>query len=223
MKIILLLMCAPILSFGGDQLVFEGDSFTDPTYHSGPPDYVTHYPALMIAALSPTPATTNFAHLGNTLTDLNSRAASVDALYSVSYAHNTLSVLIGQNDLNSESAATFVPLLKTYCLARKTTGWRILLWTLVQEGGGGAAIRTAANALMRADPSFYDALVPIDTDPNMGCYNCNTNPTYFYDGIHPSAAGQVIYSNYGMAAYRVLLGQPARTISGNVTISGAVQ
>jgi lysophospholipase L1-like esterase len=83
--------------------------------------------------------------------------------------------------------------LKAYCLAQRAAGWNkiAVLTILPQTTSGFNAFRDAANALIVADTSFYDAIVRLDQDSVLGCDACAANTTYYNtDGIHPTTAGE---------------------------------
>jgi lysophospholipase L1-like esterase len=162
-------------------VVFEGDSITS-SYG---------YPQLETAALARQGRVV--ATVGATTTAWNARATQVDALFNPARRRNVLS-LLGANDIaNGSDAPTYVAALKSYCLARKAAGWTIVLKTVLPRTTGGFnAVRNAANALIIADPSFYDFLVRLDLDTTIGQDSDAANLTYYVDGVHPTAAGAAI-------------------------------
>jgi lysophospholipase L1-like esterase len=184
-------------------LAFEGDSITDPADNvNGASKY--YYTAF--TSLSPVVQGRNFAITGSTVADLTSRASSVDAVYKASRTKNVEVVLIGANDLLGGAAATFVANLKTYCLARKATGWQVVVLTVTPRTNSGFnATRNAANTLIRADPSFYDALADVAADVDVGCDACASNTTFYSDGTHPTPAGHAKIAPYVISALQSLL------------------
>jgi len=173
-------------------IAWEGDSIVATTSPIG-------YP-IVTSTLSPIKQGRTFAVSGSTMTDLNSRAASVDATY-VSGAKNILFVGDGRNDMSTGLATTFVADLKAYCLARKAVGWKVVVATVLPSTLlGFNTKRNAANVLIVADTSFYDALARFDLDATMGPDAAASNTTYYSDGTHPTAAGHVILAPIAKAA-----------------------
>lgn len=149
----------------------------------------------------------DFATSGAGIATLSSRAATVDAAYDAGKTNNVLFVLIGANNLASGDPAAFVASLKTYCQARQAVGWKVVLATVLpQTISGFNTNRNTANALIVADPTFYDGLARFDLDATMGCDACASNLTYYSDGKHPTAAGQALLALIANAAiYAVLM------------------
>ena len=133
------------------------------------------------------------------------RAPLVDAVYSSSRL-NIESILIGANGLTGADPVTWVASLKSYCQARQTVGWKVVLLTVLpQIAPGFNAHRNTANALIRADNSFYDALADIASDPTIGPDAAASDTTYYYDGEHLTALGDSIVAPYVTAAIQTLL------------------
>lgn len=165
------------------------------------------YPAKAMALFGQYLPTRNFATSGAGIATLSGRAATVDAAYSAGRVSNVLFVLIGANNLASGDPAAFVASLKTYCQARQAVGWKVVLATVLpQTISGFNTNRNTANALIVADPTFYDGLARFDLDATMGCDACASNLTYYSDGKHPTAAGQALLALIANAAiYAVLM------------------
>jgi hypothetical protein len=75
----------------------------------------------------------------------------------------------------------------------RAAGWNkiVVLTMLPQTTSGFNTFRDAANALIVADTSFYDAIVRLDQDATIGCDACAANTTYYWtDGIHLITAGE---------------------------------
>jgi len=186
--------------------VAEGDSITDfqnLLYQS--------YFFLTVKGVALTIQGRDFALSGSKITGTTSslltRAASVDVQYNANRRSNVLTVLIGANDLDGIlTPAGFVVNLKSYCLARKAVGWKVVVGMIPPQKNPGSANpnfiadRNAANTLILADPSFYDAVARLDTDPDIGCDTCGNNTTYYPDGVHPSAAGAPKFVPYFITA-----------------------
>jgi hypothetical protein len=169
-------------------IAFEGDSISSVDVGTPP------YPTLEMRALLRQGRI--FAISGSKVSDMNNRAATIDALYKASRRRNILSILIGRNDLDADAPATFVANLKAYCLARRATGWKIVLKTILPSTESGFnALRNTANALIVADTSFYDHLVRLDQDTTIGQDSDASNLTYYSDGTHPTNAGCAIIAS----------------------------
>jgi lysophospholipase L1-like esterase len=175
-----------------DSLLAEGDSITTN-------DIATSYASLFHAAY-PSINYHNTAVSASTLTNLTSRAATDDALI-VPGGLNVMSVLVGANDLNSSSAATFLSNLATYLDARRSAGWLVVLCTVLPRNEAGSAgfeaKRQASNPTMRTWPGVHcDAIVDFDTT-TMGLYASCLDSTLYGDGLHPTALGQsIMYPAY---------------------------
>lgn len=121
---------------------------------------------------------------GATLVTLNGRIPTID-----STKKNVITVLIGANDLQSLSAASFVADLKTYCQTLQGMGWKVVLLTVTPAGPpfrtlAFNSIRDDANTLIRADPSFYDALADVAANPTIGVDSAYMNTSLYPDGLH---------------------------------------
>jgi lysophospholipase L1-like esterase len=181
-------------------LVFEGDSITDPTQGVLA---ASKYYWVAQSAIAPFVQGANFAVSGSGIANMNTRAPMVDSFFKTPHSVNVEFILIGANDAQDAGAAQFVANLKAYCLARKaaTPGLKIVVATLLpQVTAGFNAVRDAANALIKADPSFWDAIADFAADPTMGCDSCAANTTYFIDGEHPTPTGHAVLGPIARAA-----------------------
>lgn len=182
-------------------IAFEGDSITAELSAD-----TVKYPYAAVQSINAHLAYLNFAVSGSTLTDLNNRATMVDAAYTPSKTC-VLSVLIGANDLfASGDTNAFVAGLKTYCNARKSAGWKVVVCTIISDCSANVNTRRApVNGAIRADNSFYDALADFGGDAIMGADATCSNTTYFSDGVHPTAAGYTILAPLSSASISSLL------------------
>lgn len=171
-----------------DLVCFEGDSITAGT------SLRQQYPYLALNGLNPVRNGRNFAVAGSTLSDLNSRAAGVDALYDPSRRRNILFVLEGKNDLLGLGAATWESTFQAYCQARRAAGWKVIVATLLPSTDVGFnAARNPANTWLRANwGDFADALCDFAADPTMGPEAAAGNDSLYSDGTHPTAAGEAL-------------------------------
>lgn len=134
-----------------------------------------------------------FAVTGSTMTEVNARAALVDAAVDAATT-SVLTLLIGANDFSAgTTAADLLAAIKTYCLARKAAipSRKIVVMTLLPNTRVGFnAYRSAFNILVAADSSFYDALCDFASDPVMGPDAAASDNSLYGDEIHPTQLGQ---------------------------------
>lgn len=134
----------------------------------------------------------NYAVSGSGIPDLVTRSTGVKATYNPD-RRNAYFVLIGANDLgggeNPVTATNYFNGLKALCTDMKTNGWTVIVSTpLPGAAAGFNANRAIAINLMVNDTSFYDRLIRIDTNSVVGVDAAASDPTYYPDGQHPSAA-----------------------------------
>lgn len=189
-------------------IAIEGDSLTDPAAGvtssgaGGPLSNGWGY--IMMHNLSTPAQAQNFALSGSSMhttspigTSVQARAGQVDATYNVGRSKNIFVIFIGANDLNSGiTAAAFVNDLKTYCLARKATGWKVVVCTLLPQNLGNPAVnplRNAINALIAGDPSFYDVLADTGAESHIGPDAAASNTALYYDGEHMTSTAQAYF------------------------------
>ena len=184
-------------------LAFEGDSITDQNTAANPAYYWK-----VVTTISPkVPAAINNAISGSDLSTATSRAAALDALLDATRAHNILTVFFGANDMHGGgTAASFESALQTYCQARRAAGWKVVVATVLpQTTSGFNAKRNDANTWIRANWStFADGLADIAGDATMGPDAAASNATYYSDGLHPTAAGQLLMEPYFTAAVNAI-------------------
>ncbi len=191
-----------------NQVLFLGDSIMLGSHLPSPSTQAI--PVLVASAVPDIAAHYQNLAIGSTTADSDGgQGATADGLYSASYDVNLFVVLFGANDLaNGDSAATFEAHLKTYAQARLANGPKarvVILTTLDNSLISDHSQRTSANALTRADGTFWQALADIARDPVMGIDGAYNNGTYFLDGTHPNAAGNVLLEPYVSAAINTLI------------------
>jgi hypothetical protein len=182
-------------------LVFEGDSQTaggaatagvESSANASLAD--RNWPAKLqtqLASFADRIAHRNVAVGGSGFTDLNSRAAALDALISP-YSHNVLTVWCGTNEAYLNAATTSHNSLRTYCLARRAAGWEkiIVVTAMDRSDVSNETWRSAFNNLIRANYHLYsDGICDVAADPILGVTGAYTNTTYFNDGIHINPTG----------------------------------
>jgi lysophospholipase L1-like esterase len=183
-------------------ILFEGDSITFGATAQTP------YPAAAVDGLD-IYGWDNEAVSGSSLFHLNQRAAVDDAMV-LDRGLSVLFVFIGTNDLYPPSGLSpedFLDDLKTYVAARRAAGWdKIIVATLLSNlFAGYNTKRNAANVLIRADDTFYDALADFAADPVMGPDNAYSNATLFLDQIHPTTYGHTLLAPIARAAIESVL------------------
>lgn len=184
-----------------DFVLFEGDSITD-LRTAASPSYATQ----AMNSISPVHQWADTAVSGSAIADVASRASTDDAYLTPAKSNPILFVFDGANDLGTSDPSTFVASLKAYCLARRAAGWKIVLATVLpQTASGFNANRNTANALIRADTSFYDALADFAADPTMGPDAAAADTSLYVGGEHPTEAGQTILAPIAEQAIDSLL------------------
>ena len=146
----------------------------------------------------------NFAVSGSQISDLTNRAAYVDALYQSSRAKNILYVWIGTNDmaLGGLTPTQTYNALVTYCAARRTAGWKVIVRTMIPRAAYSDTNRLSFNSLVRAGwQTFADGLDDLGNDPILGQAGVQSNTSYYAtDQVHLTPAGYGIAAAYASAA-----------------------
>lgn len=153
-------------------------------------------------ATSTSASSANLAVGGSGISNLQSRLSNLAQYYKEDAGLDLLTVLVGTNDLaGGSSAAQIFADLKAYCQAVKAAKpWKIMLFTVPSRTDSTIETKRAAlNSLIVADNSFYDYIVRVDQNANIGCNGCYSNTTFFSDGVHMTVAGQAelgtLYAN----------------------------
>lgn len=168
-------------------VAFEGDSITR-GYIGGSVNLTQRWATLAAASAGATKYHV-YAVSGSKTDEVTGRAYAVDDAYSASRTKNNLVVLLGANDLQAVSAATFVANLKTYCLARIAAGWTVIVCTVLPSTiSGFNTKRNTANTAIRGDTSFYTSLIDFALDGTYGTDAAASDGSLYPDGLHPSAA-----------------------------------
>lgn len=165
-----------------------GDSITAGNHVGAGEDY----PSLVVAALPAIAANDhNVAEPSSVIND--SQGTTADGYYDGTKQVNLCCVMWGINDLaGGATAAAMVASLKAWCLNRRSTGWTVAVLTLLPCNSftNANSLREAANALIRADASFYDLLIDLgDTGTTMGNVSALSDASKYSDGVHPTYAG----------------------------------
>lgn len=132
--------------------------------------------------------------VGSSISPLTDTLLTTDAakLSAIKGSHSpaVLVALCGTNDLaNSRTSAQLLSDLQTYTAARKAEGWRVIVGTIAPRTkdtdgitawpAGKETQRTTFNTAIRADHSWADGFVDVDT----------IAPGLAADGIHWTSAG----------------------------------
>lgn len=184
-------------------MVFDGDSLT--TASSG------DYPSQLIASLPGTVVqvgvgkTFNVAVGGQTIaTMLTNAASNVDSKFEAG-KYNYVFILGGTNDVAAgDNATTVYNRIVSYCTARRSAGFRVVVSTLTHKGNPAQnTIIDSINTSIRANwATFADALADLDADSRL------QNPadtTYFQaDQLHYNTSGAAVVASIAKAALKGL-------------------
>lgn len=174
-------------------LVFDGDSIT-----VGYPAAVPASAAIRVGGYK-NPSMTNVAVPSKALgvsnsgieTMLSTGTSVVDPLFK-SGIKNILVIWGCSNDLalDSRTAAQCYADLQTYVSARHTTGWKVIVVTLLSRTGSADAPMQQFNELLLANSSFADALVTLPVGL-IGTHAYSNATLFSADGIHPTQLTQL--------------------------------
>jgi hypothetical protein len=179
-------------------LVCEGDSLTAPYDGLATQSYAYKYGA----NANPFAYTSVQAFSGNTIANLESRAATIDSMLPSDRTGRKfiLSVLIGANDLATATTGDFLADLASYCDDRRAAGWTVVVLTLLpQTTSGFNTKRNSVNTEIRlwttngstVPGQHADYICDLGADSTIGEDGEASNTTYYEaDGIHLKAAGQ---------------------------------
>lgn len=173
----------------------EGDSISSNT---------GAWPYLLTPNLSPAAFVGIGAIGGSTLATMAARASTLDAdLPTLGSRTAILTVLIGANDLHTYpgasdaiAAASYIAALASYCDARRASGWKVAVCTILPRTA--AAAHNARRAIVNADivanwvGVHCTSVIDFAANTNMGPDAAAANATYYSDGIHPTAAGYAV-------------------------------
>jgi|GEM_PF-6668968 len=183
---------APVNPPAGNTLLFHGDSITAGTNGSNFEQYVTTNTAYNKYALGFPGALVQF----NLTPDLSRYFGN---MVNPNNPLSTLVVFGGTNDVcqyNLTVASTFNA-LQQYIRKAKQTWQKVFVATMLDRANC-ATVKNQYNALIRNgwQASGADSLIDLASDPHLGCDGCNTNATYFADGIHPTDLGYQLIGAY---------------------------
>lgn len=188
------------------QFIFDGDSLTNGAI-SSPVDSMA-YPDQI--ALAGTYKTSNLGTSAQTITLMIADAATqVDPLRDTTMVKDVVIAWGGTNDMTnvpSNPTAAFNS-LKSYCQARKTAGFKVIVLTCLPRGAVAQfeTDRISFNSQIRADTSFYDAIADVGANATIGVAGSQTNATYYNaDQLHLTSAGYLIVAGLVQTAIGTL-------------------
>ncbi len=186
-------------------LIFDGDSLTLGT------DDNNSYPNQFLGLIA---GTSYFSYIygigGQTLAQMEADAAAqIDVLYQ-SGRKNVVFCWGGENDLITQTAATTITRLETYCSNRQAAGFQVIVFTLLPNGGDVPptyeADRQTVNTSIRANwENYADALCDVGGNEFIGDAGDEHDTTYFnVDEVHLNATGYGIVAALAKTAYDTL-------------------
>lgn len=207
---------------GSNRVVYLGDSIMAGNHLNSPT--TQGIPALVADAMPQLAGHASNLAIGSTHANEDGthtdggQGATADGLYSASLQLNVVVILFGANDIAAGYKSTqFEAALKAYALARRSRGFKVVILTTLPNSmittNGFDSQRTAANAATLADPSFWDAVADIASDPTMGNAANNRDTIYYSDGVHPTPLGNSYLTHYLTAALSLLFGAPTPLVA----------
>lgn len=173
-------------------IVFEGDSLTAGNGLTAQQTYPCQLSARNATDGRNGARWANLATTGNTIVDMLTQTATVDALYASDYSANYAVLLAGVNDIGgSDDAATIYANLATWISGRKAVGFTTVILTLPPVADTTKI--NAVNALLLAGKAGADLLVDMAGDARFQ----NVADTTYYQGdqIHPTATGAQVLAD----------------------------
>jgi lysophospholipase L1-like esterase len=205
------------------QIVCDGDSITAGDGLSAG----NKYPEQLQAILGNAWQVDNVGVSGQTLDNMQTTRTDVDSLYSGSNAYNVNVCFGGTNDIYfNASAATTETRVQAYCAASRSTGFKVVVCTLLPRGDfpGTSTLpadaetnhetrRLAFNTWLRANWStFADALCDLAADARLGDDGDEDDTTYYQgDKVHPNSVGAAKIAERVAAAVAMALNPAAAT------------
>jgi lysophospholipase L1-like esterase len=132
----------------------------------------------------------NIAVPSSTL-DSEGQGASADALFNSAKQVNICFVEFGVNDGVSVPVDTFKNTLATYCAARRTAGFKVIVATMLPCGSyDSVAFRDSLNTYIRATSTFWDRLADFgNLSSTMGAEAAKNDTNLYSDSVHPTVLG----------------------------------
>ena len=186
--------------FGPAVVVWDGGSII--AGHGADPGF--DFPTQTLAVLPHVCQSYVSSRGGARIIDMLAEApVEVDARYQADADLDLCVVLAGGGDFRAgRTAAEVYQSLRTYCLARRAAGFRVVVLSVLPCGDPVTfeASRLAYNALLRGTwPEFADGLADIASDPRIGDAGDELDQQFYRpDGLHPNDAGYAVMA--GVAA-----------------------
>lgn len=194
------------------QIILDGDSITQ----SFGTSLNVGWPRSLSKAF-PSYRMINLGIPGQTMATMAGNVATkVVARFQSGYSKNILVVWAGTNDVVAgATAATIYANLQSETAAAKTAGFKVVWATMLPRTdltSGMQTVWAAYNALIRGatlgQSNTADALADVQSDATMGPFSaaanntlyCNTSPTDFSIGVHPTNLGTTFLVPYFVAA-----------------------
>jgi len=148
------------------------------------------------------------------------QGATADGLFDSGKDRNVCVIMLGINDLASgTSGASHEATLQTFCLARRSAGFKIVVCTILPINDAATLARTkTSNSLVRGDASFYDRLVDVGagSGTTMGADAAPLDGSLYSDTVHPTLLGNQLLEPFMTTEISALL-----TATGGVSRSRA--
>lgn len=175
----------------GTLVVFDGDSRTIGSGGAGP----YSVPCMATVIASRQAISRNFGVAGQTVAQMSGDAvAQIDPLRTL--IKGVVVIWGGYNDhaTDAVSAATIETRLWTYCDARRTAGWKVMVCSeLPANNTGWQAVRDTLNTAIVANwASHADALANLGADATMGPWAARDDTNLYLDKTHPTDVGYAI-------------------------------
>lgn len=184
---------------GAEQIIFDGQSFQYAPMSPGVP--AKGFPHRVIAQLQPrTWKVTGIS--GTTYSQRNATVVErVD--HQIGSANPILVDVAGQSDiLANMTRAAILADMQNYVAARRAAGFKKVIVATVPHAtnysAGQNTVRDDLNAFIRA-ATWIDAVADFAVRPELAN---GANATYFYDGLHPTAAGAQVMADVIVAALK---------------------
>lgn len=180
-----------VVVFEGDS-IFEGNAYTP----------LSPVPERVMADMPANTFVANTAKSGSSInssgtpgsytTSLYARRLTIDNALLYPASNHVLCVGAGTNDMNSNTAATFLANLKAYCQERRNAGWKVVVGTCLPctySAGGFNAKRATANAEINNVANigvYWDAVADQGGDATYAVDGAELNASYYPDTVHPN-------------------------------------
>lgn len=172
-------------------MVYDGNSLSTVAFGN--------YPAKVTTALTGSAfgvgEVFNKAVAGQTTTQMIANGANIDALFASTYDCYVIA-WEGTNDIgNLQDATTCYNNIVSYCNARRTAGFNVLILTIIARdwAAGLETIRGTINTNIRANwATFADGIADVAADARL---SDPLNTTYFTDGTHLTSAGNQVVAD----------------------------